>query len=261
MLLLVLLDAGLIVLFPLFIGYAIDDAMLKQFEGPILLGVLGFATLLVGAFRRFYDSRFYARVFEKLGTQIGSKENEPTSTRTAHLGFLSEVVEFLENSLPEIANNLVGLLGTLAIIAAIDFRVFIGCVIIMLVIIIVYWVTEKRTTRFNASYNDELEQQVNVVTKDSPILLRRHLKQLMKWNIKLSDLETINFSIVWLFMMAFLVLAIVMVASDAGLSFGSIFSLILYLFQFIESTTVMPVFYQQWLRLKEITGRLKSVEL
>lgn len=258
MLILVLLDAGLSILFPLFIGFAIDDALLHEYNGAILLGLLGLLTLLVGAGRRFYDSRFYGRLYRQLGIKVGNKADGEVSAKSAHLGFLREVVEFLENSMPEIVNILIGLVGTLVIIATMDLKVLLGCLIILAIVMIVYGTSQNRTVRFNKAYNDEQERQVSALSSDNPVLLHRHLERLMRWNIKLSDLETINFSVTWLSMMAFLVYAIVSSAGHEGISHGTIFSLVLYVFQFIENVTMMPFFYQQWLRLTEITKRLQD---
>ncbi len=259
MLFFILVDAGLLVLFPLFIGFAIDDAFIGEYGGSFLLGTLGMLTLIIGAGRRFYDSRFYAKIYEQLGVEVGTRTQETTSTKSAHLGFLTEVVEFFENSMPEIINNAIAMIGTLVIIASMYFELFFGCLFILLVVAVVYGLSEKKTVRFNASYNGELEKQVVVLSENNPIHLRWHIQKLMKWNVKLSDLETINFSVVWIFMMAFLVLSIIASVGNGMITYGSIFALVLYLFQFIENITVMPLYYQQWLRLKEIIGRLKSV--
>ncbi len=258
-LLLVLLDAGLLVLFPLFIGLAIDDGLQQVYTGSILLGGLGLVSLLVGAGRRWFDSRFYAKVYEDYGTIVGSRLKGDTSSKTAHLRLLGEVVEFFENSVPAIINSSVGLLGTLTIVAFLDLRVFLGCALVLLMVVMVYGFTERKTVRLNKGYNDELERQVDCVGAGGELSLRNHLRKLMRWNIRLSDLETINFSVVWLVMMAFLVLSIFTLVSDGLLQYGAIFSLILYLFQFIESVSALPFFYQQWLRLIEITGRLGKV--
>lgn len=259
MLALVLIDAGLLVLFPLFIGFAIDDALVKTYEGAVYLGLLGLATLLIGAFRRFYDSRFYAKIYEKLGAQIGDREDISPTTKSAHLRLLNEVVEFLENSLPQLVNSSLGLIGTLIIIGTLNLKILAGCMVILLIVLLVYGLSVKKTIRLNAGYNDELECQVDMISEHQPILLRNHLRKLMKWNIRLSDLETVNFSVVWLFMMAFLVLSIIMAINEGMASYGAVFALVLYLFQFIETAIVMPLFYQQWLRLKEITGRLTDI--
>lgn len=257
--LLVLLDAVLLVLFPLLIGQAISDVLNESYRGAIQLGLLGMATLMVGAGRRFFDSRFYAKIYEILGTQIGDREDQPVTTRNAHLGFLTEVVEFFENLLPELINSTIGLIGTLVILAALNTTVFLGCLVVLLITVIIYGLSAKRTRQLNEGYNEEMEQRVSVLSEPQPLLLRHHLKKLMRWNIRLSDLETVNFATNWLFMMAFLVLSIVFVVKQGSADFGMVFSLVLYLFQFIGIAGSMPLFYQQWLRLKSIIGRLESI--
>lgn len=258
-LLLVVLDAIGLILFPLFIGYTIDGALEKDYTGALWLGLLGLTSLIVGAGRRWFDSRFYARVYQELGWEVCSQMNTGTSTKNARLGFLSEVVEFFENSLPDIINNSIGLVGMLAILAALDIRIFTGCLLILLIVGIVYGLSEKRTIRINAAYNIELERQVSVIAENDPKQFRGHLKRVMNWNVRLSDLEVINFSIVWLVMMVFLVFSIVGIAGEGALQYGSVLALILYLFQFMESVSMMPIFYQQWLRLTEISTRLRAL--
>ena len=253
---LLLADASLLILFPLFIGYAVDDVLISEYGGVILLGILGILTLIVGAGRRFFDSRLYARIYQQLSIEVVSNNTESISGKSAHLGFLGEVVEFFENTFPEVVNNSIALVGTIVIIATMNLPAFVGCLIVLGVVLIVYGMSQKPTIRLNRGYNNELEKQVSLLESNEPIQMRWHFRRLMRWNIKLSDLETINFSIIWLFMMVFLVVSIVFSIKNGMTSYGSVFALILYLFQFIENTSVMPVYYQQWLRLSEIMKRL-----
>lgn len=256
---LILLDAGLSVLFPLFIGFAIDDVINHEYQGALLLGSLGIAILIIDAGQRFYDSRVYARIYQDLGLKIGTKAEEPVSKRSAHLSFLSEVVAFFENSLPEILNGLIGLVGTLLLIFTMDKFVFLGCLISLVLVMLVYGFSQKLTINYHASYNKEMEDQVAILSENSPISLNWHLQKVMKWNVKLSDLETLNFSIVWLIMISFLVLSIVNSVGGATVSQGALFALILYLFQYIEQVMTLPLFYQQGLRLTELMQRLNTV--
>ena len=258
-LLLVLLDAGLLLLFPLFIGSAIDGALASDFSGLKALGFLGLATLLVGALRRFFDSRFYAQVYQKLGAHITDRPEVETSTKSAHLGFMAEVIEFFENLLPQMINSSIGLLGTLLIIASIDQMILGACLLVLVLTMGLYALSAKRITRYNAGHNQELEKQVSIISRHQPIVVRNHFKKLMSWNIRLSDLETLNFSLIWLLMMGLLVGGIVWAVQQGMHEVGALFSLVLYLFQFIESSSELPLYYQQWLRLKGILRRLETL--
>ncbi|MCG8326897.1 MAG: ABC transporter six-transmembrane domain-containing protein [Chitinophagales bacterium] len=257
--LLVLLEAGLAILFPLFIGYAIDDALKGAYNGAFLLGGLGVASLIVGSSRRLFDSRFYARIYRELGFDISTREGLTPSKQTARLSMLGEMVEFFENSIPQIVNSIIGLVGTLIIVASLNSKIFAGCLVILLFVFLVYALTKNKTIRFNTEYNNAVERQVDILSKNDAPSLKNYLRNLMKWNVKLSDLETINFSIVWMLMMGFLVISIIWAVDGGTVNYGAVFALIMYVFQYIESVITLPFFYQQWLRLKEISKRLSEV--
>ena len=40
----------------------------------------------------------------------------------------------------------------------------------------------------------------------------------------------------------------------------TVFAVVMYVFQFVESMLMLPFFYQEWLRLREISGRLAAAE-
>ncbi len=255
---LIFLEAFLGLLFPLFIGFAIDSALNGSHSGAIQLGVLGLAALMVGVGRRVFDSRFYARVFEDVGVKVVSKvESNQSSKKSARLGMLQELVEFLENSFPELINALIGLVGVFVIIASLNFQVFKGSLIVTAGIFVIYWMTSNKTTFFNKSSNDELEKQVDVIAKNDEDELKTHLSRMMKWNIKLSDLEAGNFSATWLVLMAFLMISIIISVNNGVTQYGTLFALVMYVFQYMENVINLPFFYQNWLRLKEIVTRLE----
>ena len=254
---LIFLEAGLAILFPLFIGYAIDGAINGSQYGAIQLGLLGLAALFVGVGRRVFDSRFYALIYQDIGVKaIARIENNRPSVKSARLGMIRELVEFLENALPELINNVIGLTGVIVIIAGLNLNVFYGSIIATVVIFLIYWMTSKKTIRLNKSSNDEYERQVDVITKNDYKALRVHLKSMMKWNIKLSDLEAMNFSVSWIVLITFLMGSIVISVSDGITTYGALFALIMYVFQYMENVINLPLFYQNWLRLKEIKERL-----
>ncbi len=259
-LLLILLEAGIAILFPLFIGYAIDDGIQGNYTGAIQLGALGVTMLIIGVGRRVFDSRFYARVFQKLGVQIISSINDDqASVKTARLGMVQEMIEFFENAIPELINNIIGLVGVIIIIATLNINIFYGSLIVTVLIFLIYVLSSKKTIQYNKLANDEVEKQVDIVGRNNSGELKGHLKNLMHWNIKLSDIEALNFSFSWIVAIVFLVLSIVISVSDGIVKYGALFSLVMYVFQYIENVISLPMFYQNWLRLREIKDRMEQV--
>ena len=258
-LLLIVLESAGWILFPLVIGRAIDGILANSWHGLYELAILGIAAMGIAILRRIVDSRAYARIYAKLGEElVAGQSGSTTSTKTARLGMLREIVEFLENSLPELILNVLQLAGVVLILSTLDLPIFVGCVVVICVTVAVYVLTGRLTTRFNRNYNDQYEQQVDAVESGDAARVGSHIRDMMRWNIKLSDLEAANYGIVWLFMIALLVFSIG-AAADNIVEYGKVFAIVMYVFQFMEAVMSLPLYYQQWLRLREISGRLTAM--
>ncbi len=258
---LVVLEAAGWTLFPLAIGRAIDGVLTDSPRGLYQLAGLGIVAMGIGIVRRIVDSRAYARIYARLGKELLKQHPETgTSTTTARLGMLREIVEFFENSLPGLITSLVGLAGTILILSALNFPVFLACLAVTGATIALYALTGGLTTRYNEGLNDEHERQVDAVASGDAVRVGLHLRDMMRWNIRLSDLEAANFGIVWLFMIGLLVFTIGE-AADQTFEYGMVFAVVMYVFQFVESVMLLPFYYQQWLRLREISGRLSAIGL
>ena len=147
---LVVLEAVGWVLFPLVIGRAIDSVLAGSTRGLYEFAVLGIVTMEIAVVRRLVDSRAYARIYVTLGEEMAaSAAGSSTSTRTARLGMLKEIVEFFENSLPQLINNVIGLGGTVLILAALNLPVFLGCLVVAVGTVGLYALTGGMTTHLS----------------------------------------------------------------------------------------------------------------
>ncbi len=59
--------------------------------------------------------------------------------------------------------------------------------------------------------------------------------------------------------MIVLIVFSVRAAVERTVDYGTVFAIVMYVFQFMESMMMLPFHYQQWLRLREISGRLAAV--
>ncbi|MEM7132969.1 MAG: ABC transporter six-transmembrane domain-containing protein [Chloroflexota bacterium] len=258
-LLLVVAESLLDLLFPLFIGYSINGLLNQSYAGIAALGGLGVLTLLVGSGRRFYDTRAYAGMYTSLSTEMVSREQEKKnsiSMISARASLLTEFVEFLENSMPSIITSVIGLVGILVILFTLNLYVFWASVALFALMAVVYLLSGRWNFSYNKSYNDELENQVNALSTHDMGVIGRHFKTVMHWNIKLSDLETINYALIWLGIIGLLVYAPIAVIGNGVTDYGLVFSVLMYVFQYVESVVSLPFFIQQVIRLQEISGRL-----
>lgn len=257
--LLVILEGSSLLVMPLVIGWAVDGLIKNEMIGMVELSILCIILLIVGAGRRFYDTRVYSGIFQKVSNEMVSREiNKDTSVSkiSARTNLFTEFIEFLENSIPDIFNHFIGLVGTLLIIFFIEIKVFWVCIIGILLTAFIFVLSQKKMLRLNKGQNDELEKQVQVLSSQNHQNVNLHFKKVMKWNIRLSDLETINFLFTWIALAGALITSVFIVASSGTSSFGHVITIVMYVFGFIESVMAFPLYYQQLIRLHDIAGRL-----
>jgi len=259
--LLVVVEGLTLLLMPMVIGWAVDGLMHSSGVGLWQLGWLCVILLIVGGARRLYDTRAYARIYETVVNEIVSREQarrSSVSVISARTGLFEEFVQFLEDSIPGIIHEVIGVSGTLLIIFILDPRVFIACLAAIVATIVIYTLTQKHIYRYNYEENDEAERHVAVLTAADKDQTRRHFSYLMKWQIKLSDLETMNFSLVWIVLAVVLLFSVWTVSTASASSIGQKVSLVMYVFGFIEGLLAFPLYYQQLVRLREIATRLEQ---
>lgn len=258
--LLVILEAALMLTFPLVIGIAIDGLLQKAYDGLYLLALIGGLAVASGTARRFYDTRLYAGIFTRAAEHIVSQERErqaKVSVMSARTGMAKELVEFLENSFPAIIDCVIGLAGALIMIWWLQTQVFVACLTATAIIVTIYAVTSNRTLSLNKGVNDESEKSVEVISDAAILDVSAHFSRLMRWSIRLSDLETITFALSWLVMLAVLSFSVVATIQSGVTAQGKVLSILMYVFGYIESVIALPLFYQHFVRLQEIARRLE----
>lgn len=257
-LVLVIAEAGGQVVLPFAIGVALDDYLAGSNRGMVLFGGIGVATMLFATVRRLHDARLYARIYERAG-ETAFAQVASLSEKTARLNMLREVVDFLEYSMPELIASISGFIGTLVFLAALSVPVFLAALVMTAFIVAIYAGSTSRTVHFNRGYNDEYERQVDVLQRNDSALARRHLGLLNNWTIKLSDVDTVNYAISLTLTVALQLFAIV-TSTQAGMDKGNLLSLVLYVFEFSGSASLLPFSWQEYLRLRDILRRLRVVE-
>ena len=256
---LVVLEGAALVAMPMAIGWAVDDLMNESLAGIFKLAGLCLFMLLAGAGRRFYDTRAYARIYSQVANELvehEQKQDASLSRISARSNLFTEFIQFLEQSIPRVIEQIIGLLGTLVIIIFVDVKVFLACLASAALTVVIYGVSEKRIFSLNKGGNDELERQVDVFASKDARRVQSHFTKLMDWQIRLSDLETLNFSLIWVILGAVLVFSVMTVTSSGNATFGQIVSTVMYVFGFAEGVLTFPLYYQQVIRLREIALRL-----
>ncbi|OSY87442.1 hypothetical protein WH52_11235 [Tenacibaculum holothuriorum] len=250
------------VLQPLVLGIAINDLIKSKNDGLWLFCGLYGIGFLIGTIRRYYDTRAYTFIYTNVASEIAELQNEKgieVSAIAARSALVKELVDFFEHDITQGFTSAISVIGALVMLAVFDLWIFAGCLFSIIIIILIYTLSTKRIYNYNIGLNDELEHRINVLESRNQTGIFTHFKNIAKWLIKMSDLETVNFSIIEIVLFALAIFALYASASAANATAGGIFSVLTYVLEFSGGVFMLPIIFQQIIRLKEISSRLKTI--
>lgn len=257
--LLTTLEITLMSLVPLFIGFAIDGLLARQTDALLVLIAILIALVTMSVIRRFYDTRAYGDIRVNVQADIAStSQNLPVSVLNARIGMGRELVDFLEQSVPEALNASVQFIISLFVLYFLNPVLALAAFTGAILTITIYSLFHQGFYTLNRSYNKQAEQQVSTLDTKSPVQLFTHLSYLKKMEIKLSDREAILYGSVFIVLLAMVVFNLWFATSDGQISAGTIFSIVSYSWEFVEAAIILPVTLQSWTRLSEITVRINT---
>ena len=257
--LLVLFENVLLALIPLFLGRAIDG-LLGGTAGPLFQAAGFMGTLVVVAgLRRVYDTRAYGTMRVRLGAElVGRSASQSVSRVNARLGMSREMVDFLEEHVPELLTATVQIVVSIAILWSFDVRLGATAAGVIAGLALIYAFFHRRFFHLNRDLNAQSERQVSILEGRKPASLLAHLKTLRGHEVRISDTEALLYSAVFIGMFAFVLANLWIASTIPAITAGVIFAILSYSWELVESGVSLPVVLQQWSRLSEIRERLNA---
>ena len=126
--------------------------------------------------------------------------------------------------------------------------------------IVLYGAFHGRFYRLNADYNQQTEKQVGILGSRSRDGILSHLKILRRIEIQLSDTEAYVYGAIFAVLLGLIVFNLWFTATHVETTVGTIFSIISYSWEFVESALILPVTLQGWTRLSEIMKRINTAD-
>lgn len=244
---------------PLFIGFSIDGVLQKDYLFLHITACIFFMLIVISVMRRVYDTRVYGHLKVILGQNVhDSHSSENISVLNARLNMSRELVDFLESHFPQIVASVVQIIVSLIILYSFDHVLAYLAVATLILIIVIYSGFHKSFYRLNHNLNEQQEQQISNLGNRQAI--SSYLKSLKNIEIKLSDREAVLYGLIFMCLGLLLMANLLRAASMDAATAGSIFSVVVYTWEYIEAIILLPVVLQLCTRLKEIEDRLNKQE-
>lgn len=259
---LTLLEVGLFALIPLIMGRAIDGLLARDMTDFYYLGAVLGGLVLLGTARRIYDTRTYGTMRVALGSALADRARDlPVTRLNARIDMGRELVDFLEQDVPESGTALLRTIAAIVILMSFDTTLALAACAALMGMLLIYGVAHRRFFRLNHQFNEQTEQQVHILASRRLSRLSGHFMRLRKAEIAISDTEAVVYGLIFLVLLGLVMFNLHVSTHALSVSLGTIFAIITYTWDFVESALVLPLTLQSLSRLNEIAERINRTDL
>ncbi len=181
----------------------------------------------------------------------------PITPQVAARSSLSrELVDFFEYELKGVFSSAYGVIGGLSMLVLYDWLLVGYCLLIIAPLLLLSRRLARRSFTLNASLNDQLEREVEVIEDGRVGSVGEHYRLQAQWRVRLSDMEAWNFLQMEFFILALIVTCLTRYCSHPGVEAGDIYAVFAYIVMFAGGLDCVPGLTQQIARLHDIARRV-----
>ena len=257
------LDNLLLLVYPVFGGWAINAVMEGNVWQAMLYGVVVLLMWLVGAARRAADTRTFTQIYTEIAVPVVLKQRKrevPHSAITARVALSREFVSFFEEHLPIAATSLVSIFGACMMLLILEFWVGVLAVAILALFL---WLLPRFAAISENLYfhlNNRFERDNHLIRDGNEHQLYRHYGWFAKLRVLISNREALGYLSIGMAMSVLFGFAFIHMTLKGYGSAGHIYSVSTYLWMFAMSLDDVPRLVEQYSNLKDIGQRVELSE-
>lgn len=257
------LDNLLLLIYPVFGGWAINAVMEGNVWQAMLYGVVVLLMWIIGAARRAADTRTFTQIYTEIAVPVvleQRKREVPHSAITARVALSREFVSFFEEHLPIAATSLVSIFGACMMLLILEFWVGVLAVAILALFL---WLLPRFAAISENLYfrlNNRLERDNHLIRDGNEHQLYRHYGWFAKLRVLISNREALGYLSIGMAMSVLFGFAFIHMTLKGYGSAGHIYSVSTYLWMFAMSLDDVPRLVEQYSNLKDIGQRVELSE-
>lgn len=257
------LDNLLLLVYPVFGGWAINAVMEGNVWQAMLYGVVVLLMWLVGAARRAADTRTFTQIYTEIAVPVvleQRKREVPHSAITARVALSREFVSFFEEHLPIAATSLVSIFGACMMLLILEF--WVGVLAIAILALFLWLLPRFAAISENLYFrlNNRLERDNHLIRDGNEHQLYRHYGWFAKLRVLISNREALGYLSIGMAMSVLFGFAFIHMTLKGYGSAGHIYSVSTYLWMFAMSLDDVPRLVEQYSNLKDIGQRVELSE-
>ena len=245
--------------YPALTGFAVDRLVGHAFDGLAMLVAVWLLHLAIAFFRQRFDTRVFMGLYADIAAHIVPQQQalgHGTSTVSARVEMIRDVVGFFEKEVPAMFHNVVAVVGSLTMLFTYSLDAGIIALAVLLPMGFVngwYW---QHALRLNAGINNQIEREVDTIASGRPFRIERHFRLLRRWRVMLSDSEAWTWAATELATIVALVFILIDFTQSQAFTAGAIYAVLAYVYDYLEGLNQVPTLVNNLTRMKDVRRRL-----
>ena len=257
---LVLAENGLFLAYPIFAGFAINAIIQGNTLNALIYALFVLIAWLVGAIRRRVDTQVFANIYAKLAVNVimNEKQNaKDDSAIIARVALSREFVNFFETHFPMFFTSVISIIGSAFMLIFVEPKVAVACFVVMTFFLIFLPRYIKKNDDLYLRLNDRLEKEAKVIGVFNKSTLNRYYDVVSKFRIAISNREAMSYFIIGISASLLFLVAIIVLGSQQT-NAGHIYSVMIYIWNFVISLDDSPKLIEEFSNLKDIGKRIDA---
>lgn len=229
---------------------------------PLILWI--FAYLInsgAGAIRRRKEATTFQRMYVELVSIIAEKSkllNHDTSKIAARAHLSKEYVVFMQYRLPEIAEQIITIIGAVIALALFDWRISAACLLIAFPLLFISNAYNKHVVPLQASLHDDYEKVYEIFSTNDPESIKKTFSSMARAQEQIAKWSSANFGIMRIVLLIIFLFVLFIAIDLDNFSTGNIYSIVAYLWTFVTSVEYIPELMESAASLKDLSTRIKT---
>jgi ABC-type bacteriocin/lantibiotic exporter with double-glycine peptidase domain len=247
--------------YPALTGLAVDRLLERNFAGLAALVAVWLVHLGLSFARQRLDTRVFMGLYAEVATHIvgvQQSRGHGTSTVSARVEMVRDVVDFFEKEVPAIFHNILMIVGSLAMLFVYDVDAGVLAMVVLLPMGLVngwYW---RKALRLNQGINSQIEREVDAIASGRRLRIGRHFGLLRRWRVKLSDTESWTWAVTEFATIIALVFILIDFTRSPSFTAGAVYAVLTYVYDYLEGLNHAPTLVNNLARLKDVRARLRE---
>ena len=242
---------------PYLLGKSIDGLMVGKWSWVCLLSVSYLISSFFNYKRMVYDTKVYSQIYNDIVLKFLRVSKEDYSKKIARTDMAYDIVNVLEGYVHYYISTIITIIGSIGFIYIENWRVGILITLALFFIIIGVMIFYKKIRQGINVRNDHYEKKVQSI-RDGYEVSVSFFNRRRKLEIIESTLQGKNWFLISSIKSIFLIMSIiVLVITSTSVSAGSIITTYEYVNNFLISLMSIPVAFEMYSRLSNITKRIE----